>query len=230
MKRKSYIICLLFLSVMVSLAGCTKENSGKSKNSVKVKYNVDTGFLEADGVSYQIDNNNAAVAGHCDLDIENLNIPDKINYENKDYPVTKIISSAFESDLSLISFTAGSNITEIEDNAFYSCDTLETVNLNNTVQKIGKDAFGGCSLLKEVKGVGALTSISEHAFSNCYSLEYFFISKTVESMGTEIFSDCEALKECKLEEGLSFIGQGMFTNCVNLSEVSLPKSITTINE
>ena len=230
MKRKSYIICLLFLSVIISLAGCTKENSGKSKNSVNVKYNVDTGFLEAEGVSYQIDNNNAAVAGHYDLDIENLNIPDKINYENKDYPVTKVISSAFESDLSLVNFTAGSNITEIEDSAFYSCDTLETVNLGNTVKKTGEDAFGSCSNLREIKGVGTLTSISDHAFSNCYSLEYFFISKTIESMGTEIFSDCEALKECKLEEGLSFIGQGMFTNCGNLSEVSLPKSITTINE
>ena len=229
MRRRNYYICLLILYI-ACFTGCAKEENNTGTNTIQVTYNVDTGFLEAGGVSYQIDDKNAVVTGHCDLDAENIEIPDKINYENKDYPVTKVISSAFESDLSLVNFTAGSNITEIEDSAFYSCDTLETVNLGNTVKKIGEDAFGSCSNLREIKGVGALTSISNHAFSNCYSLEYFFISKTIESMGTEIFSDCEALKECKLEEGLSFIGQGMFTNCGNLSEISLPKSITTINE
>ena len=231
MKKICYYICLLILCI-AGLAGCAKGENDKNINTdaVKVIYNIDTGFLEADGVSYQIDDKNAAVAGHCDLDIEDLKIPDKINYENKDYPVTKIINSAFESDLSIVNFTAGSNIIEIEDSAFYSCDTLEKIDLSNSVQKIGTDAFGSCSNLKEVKGVGALASISEHAFSNCYSLEYFFISKTVENMGTEIFSDCEALKECKLEEGLGFIGQGRFTNCINLTDIELPQSITTINE
>lgn len=229
MRIKYYYICLLILCT-ACFAGCAKEDDNTDTNTIQVTYNIDTGFLEAGGVSYQIDDKNATVAGHSDLEIENIEIPDKISYEDKDYPVTKVMSSAFESDLSLVNFTAGSNITEIEDSAFYSCDTLETVNLNNTVKKIGEDAFGSCSNLKEVKGVGALTSISSHVFSNCYSLEYFFVSKTVESMGTEIFSDCEALKECKLEEGLSFIGQGMFTNCENLSEVSLPESITIINE
>lgn len=97
MKRKYYYICLLILCI-ICFEGCAKEDNNNNNagndigtNIVQVTYNLDTGFLEADGVSYQIDNNNAAVAGHCDLDIENLNIPDKINYENKDYPVTKII-------------------------------------------------------------------------------------------------------------------------------------------
>ena len=228
MKRKYYYICLLILCI-TAMAGCSKERDNTT-DALQVTYNINSGFLEGAGINFQIDDENAAVAGICDMDIDEIEVPNKINYENKDYPVVKVISSAFESDTSIVSFKAGDNITEIEDSAFYSCDTLKTIDLNNSVKTIGADAFGGCSDLKEVKGVGALTSISDNAFSACYSLEYIFISKNVESMGIEVFSDCEGLKKCDLEEGLTFIGQGMFTNCTNLSDISIPKSVTTINE
>ena len=124
MKRKYYYILLLLC--IFNFTGCTNEKEDVSTDALKVTYNIDSGFLEGEGVSYQIDDNNAVVAGHSDMDIENIVIPDKINYENKDYPVIKIASSAFESDTSLVSLTTGVNIIEIEESAFYSCDTLET--------------------------------------------------------------------------------------------------------
>lgn len=226
MKKKYCYIVFLVLCITI-ITGCAKE--GKEEGALKVEYNIESGLLEGGGISYQIDGDNATVTGHYDLDMENIKIPDSINYENKDYPVTKIATSAFESDLSLVNFTAGANLTEIGDSAFYSCDTLKSADLAGCVQMLGTDAFGSCSVLAEVKGAGALKSISDKAFAACYELGSITIPKSIENIGSEVFADCESLKECNFEEGLSFIGEGMFTNCVSLTGISLPDSITTIN-
>lgn len=226
MKKKYYYIGLLIFCI-TSLAGCA--NSEKDTGALEVTYNIDSGFLEGEGVNYQIDGENVTVTGYYDFDTENINIPDAIRYENKDYPVTKVAKNAFESDSGIKSFTAGANLQEIEESAFYFCDELKTVDLADSVKILGKDAFGGCSALSEVKGVNALTSILDNAFAFCSSLTSFTLPKSLETMGLGVFSECDALKSCEFEEGLKFIGEGAFTNCTALSDIKLPSTIATIN-
>lgn len=229
MKKRYYYICLLIFCI-TSLAGCADDETDTKDTEVsEATYNVESGFLEYNGVNYEIDGENTTVAGHYDFDITDINIPDVIAYEGKDYPVTKVVQNAFESDSDVTSFTAGSNLEEIEDSAFYSCDELKTLDLADSVKKLGKDSFSGCSVLSEIKGVNALTSIADNAFAFCSSLESVTIPKSIENMGIGVFSECEMLKHCELEEGLAFIGEGAFTNCSVLSEVKLPDTITAIN-
>lgn len=151
---------------ITSLAGCANdEKETETVEEIEATYNIESGFLEYDGVNYEIDGESTTAVGHYDFDITNINIPDAIHYEDKDYPVTKIAKNAFETDSDIVSFTAGSNLEEIEESAFYSCDELKTIDLSDSVKRLGKDSFGGCSMLSEIKGVNALTSISDNAFA-----------------------------------------------------------------
>lgn len=56
-------------------------------------------------------------------------------------------------------------ITEIPDNAFAGCTSLETV-IAYGVTKIGDNAFAGCTSLKKFYVDNAITSLGENAFEN----------------------------------------------------------------
>ena len=61
-------------------------------------------------------------------------------------------------------------ITEIMQNAFRNCSTLETINLPSGIEKIAKQAFSGCTSLKNLVIPETVTIIEERAFENCSSL------------------------------------------------------------
>lgn len=227
MSRKFIIWMAFLIFAAVGITGCGK---GKSKKGVvEVAYDINSDSLLGEGITYQMEGKKAIVTGYQDLEMEDIKIPDKIYYDKKEYAVTKIADGAFESDVSLVRFTAGANITSIGESAFYACDALESIDLVDCVQKIGKDAFGGCTLLSELKGMKKVQSIAGNAFGGCTALTDVTIPKSVESMGSGIFMDCTSLKRCVLEEGVIVLGESMFTNCSALSEVTLPQSLVSIN-
>lgn len=205
-----------------------QEEDEKNDEIVEVEYDKDMETLLGGGITYEINGEEATVTGYQDLDMEEFCIPDKIYYEDKDYPVTAIAESAFESSTNLVSFIAGDNVTSIGENAFYCCDTITSADLSDSVTSIGGNAFGQCSELEEIKGSSALAQISDSAFSGCVKLKEFTVPANA-NLGAEIFTDCEALEKCEFEEGASVVADGMFTNCTSLTKVKLPQSIVAIN-
>ncbi len=61
--------------------------------------------------------------------------------------------------------------TNIPDNAFYNCKTLETINLPNTLETIGEYAFYNCSHIDIIVIPINVTTIEKYAFTNCNYLE-----------------------------------------------------------
>ncbi|MDR0633197.1 MAG: leucine-rich repeat domain-containing protein [Holosporales bacterium] len=156
--------------------------------------------------------------------------------------------------LSSVIFEANSELRTIKNSAFCRCTSLETITIPRSVTSLGlrafrwctklanvtfesgsrlgaieKEAFCGCSSLSSITIPDSVTHIGEDAFLDC-SLESISIPRSVISLNG--FGECRALSSVTFEEGsaLDTIGEGAFWGCSSLSEITIPGSVTCIEE
>ncbi len=122
-------------------------------------------------------------------------IPDTTN----GYPVTIIGPLAFF-DGSLTNITMGTNVTDIEQDAFYYCTGLTSITIPNSVTNIGNAAFGSCSSLSHVTIGTRVTSIGNAAFADCPRLTEVMIPKSVANIGSGAFANCSSLTSITVDE------------------------------
>ena len=135
-----------------------------------------------------------------------------------------------------------SNLEVIQNNAFYSCDSLFQIIFANDskLTTIGKNAFFGCQELTEIQIPSTVTSIGDYAFFSCENLQrvnfekdsqlkvlkkYLFafckklntivIPKSITEIETSVFYSCTGLNDVIFEEGskLTTIGSDVFRSC-----------------
>lgn len=92
-------------------------------------------------------------------------------------------------------------ISAIDDQAFYSCKSLESVVLPQTVTTIGNSAFYGCANLTDIIIPNQVTTINDGAFSGCTGLLNITIPSSVASIGIGAFAGCSGLNSIVVEEG-----------------------------
>ena len=128
--------------------------------------------------------------------------------------------------------TIPSNITTLNDGAFFSSYGLTSINIPASVKYIGKQAFSNCALLTKISfsSNGNLNTIGEYAFSES-GLTEICIPNTVTSIGLAAFIACAKLQKVTFEENtsLTMISQDMLDGCNSLESISIPEGITTIN-
>lgn len=98
-------------------------------------------------------------------------IPEKVVYNEIDYPVTSIGNSAFSECRDLISIIIPNSVTSIGKVAFEECEGLISVSLPNSLRFIGGGAFARCVNLKSVTLPSSLQYIEDCAFSQCHKME-----------------------------------------------------------
>ena len=107
---------------------------------------------------------------------ENVKIPTSYVKPGKTYSVTSIGNSLFSQRSSLKSVEIPATITDIDDQAFYDCTSLETVTLasGSQLQTIGNNAFCNCSALSSVTIPATVTTIGDNAFygTNLSQVDY----------------------------------------------------------
>ncbi len=91
------------------------------------------------------------------------------------------------------------SVTSIGDSAFYSCDSLVSINIPDSVTSIGDGAFGWCDALASITIPDSVASIGSDAFSGCTSLASITIPKSVMSIGWGAFDDCVSLESVIFE-------------------------------
>lgn len=99
---------------------------------------------------------------------------------------TKVIAgSAFHySDITSISLP--DSVISICKNAFAGCKKLNSINLNK-VKTIDNDAFYACESLESITVPDSVTEIGDDVFYNCTKLKNIKLGKNIEEIGSDIF-------------------------------------------
>ena len=80
----------------------------------------------------------------------------------------------------------GLPVTEISDNAFMSCASLQNAVIPQTVTRVGNNAFANCRALEKLTGMINVTEIGNNAFAMCAQLNRLIIPPKVEKLGSYI--------------------------------------------
>ena len=137
--------------------------------------------------------------------------------------VTNIGESAFENSYveEIVLYAGGSNVTYIQDRAFYNAKFLYGIDLTlaRNLTYIGEYAFAECSMLKSIEIPAETVTVSKHAFENSGLNKVTFArGSKLTSISAYAFSGCSSLFEVGFggNSALVDIGEYAFYNCSSL--------------
>ena len=160
----------------------------------------------------------------------------KITEEEKKNAVSDEYGALYTADgLKLIkgpnnetSYTIKQGTVIIGDDAFWGCESLQSINIPSSVTSIGDEAFRRCESLQSINIPDSVTSIGEGAFHGCESLQSINIPDSVTSIGCGAFAWCESLQSINIPDSVTSIGCGAFAWCKSLQSIKIPDSVTSI--
>ncbi len=122
-----------------------------------------------------------------------ITIPEQVTYENHTYTVVKIGKSALKSETFIDTIILPNTITEIDDEAFFWCLDLKSINIPNSVERIGSKAFSSCYDLETITIPNSVTYIGFSAFSTCGFTSLISLIEDVNSvmLESEVFSEID---------------------------------------
>ena len=157
-------------------------------------------------------------------DIFCLDLSKKKSWQTDDVPKDGLMHGNLSSFDELQYFTG---LTTLDDGAFHSQLSLQSVTLPESLKTIGKGAFYGCNVLKSIVVPDAVETISEKAFAYCTKLATITLGSSVKTIGNNAFCKA-AVREMTIPVGCVSIGSQAFYDCASLSKVSIPATVTSI--
>ncbi|WP_343339056.1 hypothetical protein TPELB_14060 [Terrisporobacter petrolearius] len=123
----------------------------------------------------------------------------------------------------------GRKVVEIGDRAFYSCQKLTKVELDQGLKEIKARAFMTCTLLESIEIPETVEELGQSVFAGCEKMKSAKLpSKSLKTIPKSLFNGCKSLESIEIPEGITVLKDSVFTNCVSLKEIRLPKSLTNI--
>lgn len=144
--------------------------------------------------------------------------------------VTEIGEDAFARCRSLNSVSIPYGVSIIGDYAFFDCDSLSDITIPESVTTIGKSAFHACDSLVRVTIPNSVTSIGKGAFFGCALLEDIVLSDNITKIEDETFNSCPTLQKIVIPNGVTRIGDNAFRNCSALANIIIPNSLIEIGD
>ena len=134
-------------------------------------------------------------------------------------------ASAFFENKALISVTFPSTgLKEIENNAFYRCEKIESLDIQDC-EVIGEQAFYYPTSMKKLHIGNGVKRIENKAFCWCSELEELTIDPGLEMIGDQVFQYAKKLTSVEFPNTLTYIGYQAFNQNEKLSEVLLPTGL-----
>ncbi len=154
-------------------------------------------------------------------EIESVFIPASVEYIGR---------SAFRrmSALEVVTFEAGSQLSEINDNTFSDADSLETIHLPDNLEIIGHHAFSNNQAMSHINIPNSVTTIKPWAFSSMSELYEITIPQGIEVLAERIFYDTDSLKHVHLPDSLEIIESNAFYQATAIEEIELPDGLKVI--
>ena len=122
-----------------------------------------------------------------------------------------------------------SNITTIEDYAFYGCSSLKEIEIPS-MYMISSYTFYQCQNLKNITIPSRVEIIGEYSFSGCTQLEEIVMNARLSKVDKYAFYNCTALSKCVLPDSVNEIGESGFSCCSSLNSFYLPSNLNKIGE
>ena len=208
--RKMLMMCLSILMVLGMVGGFSL--TAKAQTYGDFKYSID----EYD--------NTVFITGYTGSK-SSITIPGKIDGRK----VSLIDIEAFANNKTLKNVVIENGMDEISNNAFYSCEKLESITIPDSVRCIGAKAFARCRELKIVVLGNQLKEIENEAFVGCMNLKSITIPNSVLNIGEEAFVGSD-LEKITLPSKLEVISKAMFQGCEKLKSITIPTSVKKIEE
>ena len=198
----------------------------------------------AGGLQYTIDGDSAVVKANSKAD-ESITIPDSVEYSDgetqKKYAVKGIAASGFFGCTKLKDIVLPKTLTNIGRAAFGGCKSLEEIDIPESVTAINPAVFTACRSIKRISAGKNLKYIEPGSFMQCTSLDNIEIPDENPYFkaegGTVYTKDGETLlahagsaESFAIPQGVKTIANSAFWYCENLKAVTLPTSLTTIEQ
>ncbi len=186
-----------------------------------------------------VDNEYAEITNviHCDYDY--LTLPSSINHNGTTYAVKKISEYAL-SNCQLTSITIPSSVTDIENNPFQHCISLDNIFVDNDNPKytdidgvlydIDKTTLISCPTTRINCTIpDSVTTIGDHAFANCKVIS-ITLPNSVTTIDNWAFNSCYDLNTITIPTSVKTIGSFAFIFCKSLRKVTIPYSVSEIGD
>ncbi len=205
-------------------------------------------YVEINGFYYELSDSTATLTyKHWETNCYwgEISIPEKIEYNGKEYSVTIIGKEAFLGCTALSSVSIPESVERIEDNAFQGCTALVSFSIPGTVTYIGNEIFKECNNLRSVTicdGTEELI-INKSAwitqlFKDCH-LVSLYLGRNIKYDGTQEFVTSprnnhygvftsKTLESLTISNNVTKICYKAFAGCENLEQILIPSNITGI--
>ncbi len=145
--------------------------------------------VTSDGFQYTTDENGATIVGYSGSDTE-LYIP----YSIKGKKVIAIEECALQDLEDVTYIEVPPYVTDIGEDAFYGCTSLESITLPEGLSEIADNLFNSCTSLSEITLPEGIKRIGYQAFANCSALKDAYIMSTkLEKVDANTFMGCSSL-------------------------------------
>ena len=140
----------------------------------------------------------------------------------------KMGERVFQDSTALTTVELAEGFTDISNNAFQGCSSLNSVTFPDSLKTIGVHAFWGTALEKVILPVG-LESIGNGAFRDNKALTEVTI-QGAPAIGKEVFSTNEALTTVHLSDAITALPDDMFYRCKSLKNINFPTELRSIGK
>lgn len=163
----------------------------------------------------------------------------EVNADGKTCTITGI-GACTDKDIHIVNYIDGYKVTAIGNRAFYACDNLVNVTIENNVTSIGEFAFSDCTGLTSITIPDSITYIGWLAFRGCTGLTNITVSnenKVYQSIGNCLIqkSTKNLIVGCQnsvipTDGSVTAIYSYAFYNCTGLTSITISQHITFISD
>lgn len=118
------------------------------------------------------------------------------------------------------------NATYIDEYAFYSCNSIENIVLNEGIQSIGQYAFSYCTSLKGISIPDSVLEVGSYVFTSCENLTEVKLGKGVAEIPYQAFGRCSQLTTVEFTNSVTYFSTGAFLSCGKISEFHYNGTVT----